>query len=276
MDIHDLLSPKTKPQEALDEFSSHGFMEPHKALDNIRLLAEGVEDQPLIGVLAVLYRACSASADPDLCLNNLERVSAAFESRGAFLGMMSSQPDAVKLLAPLFASSRFLVRHIVSEPEETLSWLLTPGRLDGPRDREAVGRELMKLVPKDTPLPDAMRVLRGYKYREFLRITVRDLLGRADVPQTTLELSNLADAALSAAVRVAAFELDKKYGQPLYEKPTGRTARSPFTVIAMGKLGGRELNFSSDIDIMYLYLADGATAGPVKVTNHQYFIKASL
>jgi glutamate-ammonia-ligase adenylyltransferase len=273
MDIRDLLNPKTKPQEALDELSGHGFMEPHKALDNLRLLAEGVEDPSLLALLTSLISACSASADPDLCLNNFEHVSAAFENRGAFLGMISSQPESVKLLAPLFASSRFLVRHIVPEPEETLSWLLAPGRLDGPRDRESVVRELMKLVPKDAPLPDAMRILRWYKYREFLRITVRDLLGRSDIPQTTLELSNLADAALSAAVRVAAFELDRKYGQPLYEKPTGRTARSPFTVIAMGKLGGRELNFSSDIDIMYLYLADGTTAGPVKVTNHQYFVK---
>lgn len=273
MDIRTLLDGQTDPREVLEELSRLGFVEPQKAVEDLRLIAEGVKDSSLIGLLPALIKACSASANPDLCMLGFERVSAAYGDRSGFLGVISSRPDAVKLLAPLFASSRFLVRHIVSDPRDALSWLLAQGRLDGPRERESVVRELLKLCPAGTPVPEAMKRLRQYKYREFLRITVRDLLGRADIAETTLELSNLADASLSAALGVAINELDKKFGPPLFERPGGQKARSPFTVIAMGKLGGRELNFSSDIDIMYLYLADGQTAGPVKVTNHQYFVR---
>ena len=274
MDIRTLLNPATSEYDAYEVLSSHGFTDAAKALANLRLLAEGVDGPALTDVLTALMGACSLSADPDACLNNFERVSAACDSRASFLGMMSLHPDGVKLLAPLFAASMFLTSYITGEPERTLGWLLAEGRLDAPKERDGMLSDCLAACPPDTPSDEAMEKLRHFKYTEFCRITVRDLLGRADLAETTREISNLADSALEAALRVAMRELDHRHGAPRLKTPGGRHTRCPFTVIALGKHGGRELNFSSDIDIMYVYLSDkGETSGPQKITNHQYFVK---
>lgn len=274
MDPLVFLDKSSDRAEPLGRLSAMGFLEPRRSLDNIELLAEGVEDPLLLSLMPALVEACAASADPDACLNNFERISSACESRESFLGIISRQPDGMKLLAPVAASSSFLVRFIIGGPEEILGWLLSAGRLEKLREREEYLRKCLAACPPDTPVEEAMARLRRFKYLEFLRITVRDLLGRADLQETTIELSNLADACLEAALRVAMRELDARHGPPLYKPPRGKARRCPFTVIAMGKLGGRDLNFSSDIDIMYAYLTDeGGTRGPQKITNHQYFVK---
>jgi len=274
MDIRKLIDPSAPRQDVLDALGGMGFSEPAKALANLKYIASGVDDPLLIGLLAPLVKASARSADPDGCLNSLERLSGASESREGFLGMLSWRPDAVKLIAPLLASSRFLTAFLTGDPEGLLGWLLAPGRLDEARAKAELVREALSLCPQGTGVADAMERLRNFKYREFLRITVRDLMGWADLAETTLEISNLADAALEAAARVAGEELEAKFGTPRYETPNGGMERCPFTVIAMGKHGGRELNFSSDIDIMYLYLTDkGETSGPRALTNHQYFVK---
>lgn len=274
MDIRKLIDPSAPRQDALDALGRLGFGEPAKALANLKYMASGVDDPLLLGLLAPLVKASARSADPDGCLNSFERISGASESRADFLGTLSWHPDAVKLMAPLLASSRFLTTFLTGDPEGLLGWLFTPGRLNEARTKAEQVREALSLCPRGTGVTDAMERLRNFKYREFLRITVRDLTGWADLAETTLELSNLADAALEAALNVASEELDSRFGMPRYETPNGGVERCPFTVIAMGKHGGRELNFSSDIDIMYLYLTDkGETSGPRVLTNHQYFVK---
>lgn len=225
MDIRTLLDPKTTAYDAYEELSNYGFLDAGKALANLKLMAEGVDTPALVEDLSGLIRACSMSADPDTCLNNFERISGASKSRAGFLEIISSHPEGIKLLAPLCAASKFLTAFLAGSPEETISWLLTPGRLDGPRERDDLIRETRALCPSDTPPDAAMSVLRRFKYMEFLRITVRDLLGRADIAETTLELSNLADAALDAALRVAMNYLDNKYGRPDYVTAGGRTVR---------------------------------------------------
>jgi len=274
MDPRRLLDPTTTPSDAQDALSELGFTDARKALTNLRLITDGVEDPLLLGLMPAVLKACSASADPDGCLNNIERVSGACEDRERFLSILSWQPDGVKLLAPVLASSRFLTTFMMGDPEGILGWLFAPGRLDGSPGRDELVREAAALCPPDSETAHAMERLRFFKYREFLRITVRDLLGRAELPETTLELSNLADAALEAAIPVALAELEERYGTPRYQTSGGSFERCPFTVIAMGKYGGRELNFSSDIDIMYLYLTDkGDTDGRQQITNHQFFVK---
>lgn len=255
-------------------FLGSGFREPGKAAANLESLCEGVDRSLAAKVVPAILNACSTSADPDVCLNNFERISGACENRTTFLEIILTNPDAARTLAPVLASSRFLTRFITGDPEGVITWLLAEGRLEHPKERDGLLRECLEYCPPATPLEEAVSRLRGFKYREFLRITARDLSGMAGLAETTLELSNLADAALETALRASVHELEKKYGHPQYAPTGGRKKRCPFTVIAMGKLGGRELNFSSDIDIMYLYLTGkGETSGPQKITNHQYFVK---
>jgi len=274
MDIRTLLGRDTTEYDAYEYLSGFGFEDVPKALANLKLLAGGVESPLLVELLSVVIRACSLSADPDLCLNNFERISSAAESRDEFLSIISWEPESIKVLAPMLSSSKFLTTVIMGDPAGTLGALLAPGALDSPKDKDEMLAGALAACPPGTPLKEAMERLRRFKYSEFLRLTARDLLGRADLAETTLELSNLADSALEAAIGVARVELERKYGGPVYETADGSKQSCPFTVIGMGKLGGQELNFSSDIDIMYLYSSDeGETTGPERITNHQYFVK---
>jgi [glutamine synthetase] adenylyltransferase / [glutamine synthetase]-adenylyl-L-tyrosine phosphorylase len=252
-----------------------GFSDPEKAVSNLRLLSERVDEGLLRKILPPLIHYCSRSANPDVCLNNFERVSGAFPGPADFFKLISGRPDALKVLAPLFASSLFLVRFILSDPLHLVNWLTEPGTLDAVPDREDITKAILEICAPEEPLIDASRLLRIFKYTEFLRITARDLLGIAGISETTAELSNLADAALEAAYRAGRHILDQKYGRPQCKDSGGKKSRCQFAVIAMGKLGGRELNFSSDIDILFLYGNDGDTSGPRKTTNHQYFVELS-
>jgi glutamate-ammonia-ligase adenylyltransferase len=112
-----------------------------------------------------------------------------------------------------------------------------------------------------------------FRRKELLRIVVRDALGLTTVPELTEELSNLADAILAGALGKVTAELIERYGSPLIEDASGAALPAAFTVLALGKLGGRELNYSSDIDLMFLYSGNGETSGPERITNKEFFKK---
>src|SRR5207245_10336997 len=116
-----------------------------------------------------------------------------------------------------------------------------------------------------------MTALRRFKYRQLLRIASRDLRGDADLTVTTEELSRLADVCLAEAWRLADATLRAQYGAPL----DGDGAETALAVVGMGKLGGDELNYSSDIDLMFVYGADGETEGGSegRLANGDYFAR---
>src|SRR2546422_8084599 len=104
-----------------------------------------------------------------------------------------------------------------------------------------------------SPNPWLSSQLARFKRRNYLRIVLKDVLGISTLGETTLELSALADVILSNALSFCDQELEKRYGQPQYRDPQGRIMRSGFSVVSLGKLGGNELNYSSDIDLLFLY-----------------------
>ena len=116
-----------------------------------------------------------------------------------------------------------------------------------------------------------------FRRRELLRIYLHDVRRAHTLVETTEELSNLADAILDYALSLARQELDNRYGAPLRDE-RGRIATAEFCVIALGKLGSGELNYASDIDLVFIYSDDGTTAGSGerdKLSNREYFIKLS-
>ncbi len=127
-----------------------------------------------------------------------------------------------------------------------------------------------RAVSSILPCQETLRDLRLYKRREHLRIGVRDLLSVDHVTHILEELSRLADVVIDAALKVAERELGATYGVP--RDPEGE--RVPFAVMGLGKLGGLELNFDSDVDLIYVYGTEkGRTTGPRVVDNHQYFVR---
>jgi len=114
---------------------------------------------------------------------------------------------------------------------------------------------------------DFQRGLRLFRHRELVRIVWRDLSEGAEVTETLRDLSDLADSAITTALRFAADGLRPRYGEPRTSDggPCGPG------IIAMGKLGGHELNFSSDVDLVFVYSGSGETDGPRSVSNEEYF-----
>lgn len=115
-----------------------------------------------------------------------------------------------------------------------------------------------------------MRQLRLFRNREMLRIAWRDLAGWADLSESLRDLSGLADAAIQVTVAYLRESLQARFGLPM----NAQQQEQPLAIMAMGKLGGEELNFSSDIDLILCYPEEGMTQGGRKsLTNQEYFVR---
>jgi glutamate-ammonia-ligase adenylyltransferase len=120
-----------------------------------------------------------------------------------------------------------------------------------------------------TPDEPCLAALRCWRRAEYARLAWRDLAGWAGLDDTLGALSRAAELAVRAALGFAERALAGRYGQP--RSPRGVV--QPLVIVAMGKLGGEELNFSSDIDLVLLYPEDGATDGPESIANQEYFTR---
>ena len=172
-------------------------------------------------------------------------------------------------LGLLFACSGFLARTAIRYPHELLRQL-TEG-IDVDHDRAICDRELSERVD-DIAVDDnesLRRRLREFRSQRSMRIAVRDLTGVADIHQLMLEQSDLADSIVDVAIARAQQSVSARVGIP--RAIDGRSQR--LVVLAMGKLGGRELNFSSDIDLIFCYPEDGETDGRRSISNHEYFLR---
>lgn len=116
---------------------------------------------------------------------------------------------------------------------------------------------------------EALSALRRWRRREIVRIAWRDLAGWADLAETLSDLSAFADAAIDAAVRHARRGLVGRYGEPR----SAEGVSQPLVVLGMGKLGGAELNFSSDVDLVFLFPEHGETDGPRGIANEEFFTR---
>ncbi|OSZ71352.1 bifunctional [glutamate--ammonia ligase]-adenylyl-L-tyrosine phosphorylase/[glutamate--ammonia-ligase] adenylyltransferase [Hydrogenophaga sp. IBVHS1] len=134
---------------------------------------------------------------------------------------------------------------------------------------------LTTLLARGLPMPAALRVLRQLVLE---RLVVLDCEQGAPLEGVTRAVTELAELALDAACTLAFADLDELHGEPQTTGPDGQPRRARLWVIGMGKLGARELNVSSDIDLIYVYDQDGETAGNAqgrnRISNHEYFGKA--
>ena len=146
--------------------------------------------------------------------------------------------------------------------------LLRPGYLDAVMSADQLRARLATSLSPGVPPPVE---LARFRRRQILRIMLRDVLGLATLPEVTGELSTLADVMLDVVYERIRDDLAERYGEPLDDQ--GQPAH--FAVIALGKMGAEELNYSSDIDLMFLYSANGETGGPHRITNREFFKRAA-
>ncbi|HJQ25659.1 MAG TPA: hypothetical protein VKA60_17185 [Blastocatellia bacterium] len=180
-------------------------------------------------------------------------------------------------LLTIAAYSPFLAEDLLRHPEH-IEWLRreTESGFDRVKTREQLSDELARFLMR-TLDTDGRGMLARFKRRELLRIYLRDCLKVATLAEVTEELSHLADVILGHALAVAHQELANRHGAPLARDERGRIQAAEFAVVALGKLGCRELNYASDVDLLFLFTGEGQTAGdgrsPESVISNKAFFK---
>ncbi|HYM10670.1 MAG TPA: glutamine-synthetase adenylyltransferase [Bryobacterales bacterium] len=212
----------------------------------------------------ILQPLLAQSPDPDAALHSLERYFATAGPPPESLARAS----CLNALVAVFAHSHFLSETLFQHTD-LLGWTLERGELHRVLSADELRAQLGRLPIGKMDRPAVALALARFKRRNLLRIMLRDVLGRATLAEVTLELSNLADTLLEAALERVRAELAGLHGRPLLA--SGEPCE--FTVLALGKLGGQELNYSSDIDLLYLFSGAGETDGPQKITNKEFSIK---
>lgn len=229
-----------------------GFTDVKRASRNILSLAGKEYTRDLFSRLAVL--ACdilTKSPDPDLALNNWERLIHVLPSPAFHYGVLLSQPMRLDILLRLFSWSRFFADTLIRNPG-FLDWIVLPDILHHTRSRGALDAELRRTGETSGDHAQWLNDLRRLRRREILRIGARDICLGVPVETTVHELSLVADAFVAAALNQAWRRVAGDKGDIPRDGPKERLC-----IFALGKLGGEELNYSSDIDLVAVYEPGG-------------------
>lgn len=238
----------------------------HRALE--ALAGGGVPIQLLANFCSHLHEQLPTIGDPDMALANLIAFIQASRSPLSILSLVERDEDALPILLQIFSNSQHQSDILIREPESYDLLRLTDGE---PVSRRALLEELVSEADVIDDLKIILKLLHRFKQRETLRIAYGDLVRNQRVDTVTRQISHVADAILNAAVLVVDRSLSAQYGIP---RSTDRTT-SRFVVIGLAKLGGVELNYSGDINLMFLYESDGHTDGPKTIANKDYFEQLS-
>lgn len=177
---------------------------------------------------------------------------------------------AIAAWSPLLATT-------LEQNTEYLQWLSRERGDARVRTCDELKESLARFALTNSTL-NPQNLLARFRRRELLRTYLHDIRRSHTLVETTEELSNLADAILDYALSLARRDLDNRYGLPRKTDERGRSANADFCVLALGKLGSLELNYASDIDLVFLYSDEGSTSGTGErgaVTNREYFVKLS-
>jgi glutamate-ammonia-ligase adenylyltransferase len=209
----------------------------------------------------------AAVPEPKIAAFRLERLR---EESPAVFNRVVGSPAALRCATALFSYSQFLSEAVLRNPERVLQVAIS-GSFYRVLTAEEYAERLFEFLGKNhSGVPEALDLAR-FRRRQLLRIVLRDVLGVAALAETTEEISNLADAILDVAYRRIRAALAARHGEP--RLADGGVCG--FSVIALGKLGGGELNYSSDIDLMFVYGGSGETGGPLPVSNKEFYKKVA-
>src|SRR5713101_1000470 len=243
---------------------SIAFRQPRRAQVEVSAVTAGLpaEVQRQVEVLLV------SSADPDGAVHYLASLKQKKPDDFQRLVRLSS---GLQNLITGFSNSHFLSDEILQNPQ----WLEQLGDLSRALPEEEYEKRLEEFLaaqPTGTPVALSLALFRR---QQVLRILIRDVQGFCGLSETTEELSNLAGAILDVSYAQIRAELVARHGVPRFVDQNGQSRECGMSVIALGKLGGRELNYSSDIDLMFVYTANGDTDGPDQISNKEFYKKVA-
>ncbi|MEA2632618.1 MAG: [glutamine synthetase] adenylyltransferase / [glutamine synthetase]-adenylyl-L-tyrosine, partial [Chloroflexota bacterium] len=266
MTAHGFLILLDDPEEARRWLTGLGVRDGERGVRDLRDLARRAGGPgPLARIAGQLHVLLPRCPDPGMALTNVERFVAANDRPESVLRILAEHPRTTEVLVQLFSTSQHFSELMIRDPA-LLDWLQ---KWAVRRDREALIDGLWDELAGAGDEEAERLSIRRFRQREMLRIGHDDIVRDVPLEVTVLDLSYLADACVEAACRLARRHAEARHGVP--QGRDGSPAR--FVVLALGKLGGAELNYSSDIDLIFLYDVEGQTGGPKRVSNAEFFAR---
>jgi len=266
-----VLDPHPGPEQVDAALGRYPFRDRRTAYDNLLALAR--EDTPflseprcrhfLAAIAPRLLQAVGRAPDPDMALTNLEKVSASLGAKAILWELFNDNPPTLKLYVDLCANSQFLTEILIGNPG-MIDDLMDSLIVDRPQSAKVIRAELAELCKgAEDPAP----ILLSFRNSQFVRIGTRDILGREPLRDVTRELADVAEAIVAQVARDQWDRRAARFGTP--RRPDGKPSR--WAIAALGKFGGRELNYHSDLDLVIFFESEGRTeGGPESVSNGEF------
>ena len=262
--IPDIRQSIASPETIRRWLQGCGIRNLDRGVANISAIAQ-IEwsDEEIDRFAATVAKTLPSLADPDQALNNLDRLVLTSPSLAQKVRKLSALSTPFNGLMTLLSDSQYLADLL---REESHYDIVAAGKFQ-PVARRLLVCDASESVADAKDFSEAMRRLRTFKQRETLRIGWSDLVLEHRIEQITEQISSLAAAICEAALFWCRRRLAEKFGQPFV--PTGKDCR--FVILGLGKLGGNELNYSSDIDLIAIYEFDGKLRDRAVSSNLEYF-----
>lgn len=271
-------------ETALHMLARHGFDDPPLAWSRLQALKNGFSyramsprgRERLDQLVPRVLEAVVATPQPAVTLERVLRLLEAVARRSVYLALLADHPQVLAQLLKLFAASGWISQHLVRYPL-LLDDLLNPGALYAPLDRERLALELdrhLEKVPAGDP-EELLNALRYFKQTNVLRVAAADVSGAMPLMIVSDYLTEIAEVLLRKVLDLAWADLLPKFGQPRCVVD-GEERDAGFAIVAYGKLGGIELNYGSDLDLVFLHDSAGerqVTDGPRQIDNPSFFAK---
>ncbi|HET7687229.1 MAG TPA: bifunctional [glutamate--ammonia ligase]-adenylyl-L-tyrosine phosphorylase/[glutamate--ammonia-ligase] adenylyltransferase [Candidatus Macondimonas sp.] len=269
---------KLTDAEANSLLSQTGFAQPVGLAERLRILRDGAAVRALSEVgrsrldrlMPLLIGAVGQGPQSEISLPRVLRLVEVIAQRSTYLALLGDNPTALSQLVRLCAASPWLAEYLTRHPM-LLDELLDARSLYAPPDALGVARELVRRVAEAEDLERRMDALRHVQQINLLRIAAADLAGHLPLMRVSDKLTELAEVILRQVLMLAWDEMVARHGRPREE---GRLAQ--FAVVAYGKLGGIELGYGSDLDLVFLHDGSpsaGQTDGPRVLDNATFFAR---
>ncbi|MDQ2959060.1 MAG: bifunctional [glutamine synthetase] adenylyltransferase/[glutamine synthetase]-adenylyl-L-tyrosine phosphorylase, partial [Actinomycetota bacterium] len=251
--------------EARRRLEALGYTDPNGALRHIETLTAGLSRRAALqrALLPVILSELADAPDPDAGLLAYRQVSEALGTSPWFLRLLRDEGAVASRLASLLGTSRYVANLLVRAPEALQ--LLADDEQLRPRRRPELEVLMATAARRQDELAQTAHAIRALRRVELLRIAFADLLGLVEESEVRTGLSELADATLSAALSAARRLLVAEMGPA--------AAELSFAVIAMGRLGGQEIGYGSDADVLFVF---DAASGATEAAKHAHLIAERL
>lgn len=235
---------RLSPEAALARLRALGYADPAGALRHLEALTTGVSRRAAIQrtLLPVLLGWFADAPEPDTGLAGFRKVSEALGTTPWYLRLLRDDGAAAERMARVLASGRYATELLLRAPESVA--MLGDDDALRLRERGPLEKEVLAGVQRHDDAVAAIGVVRAMRRRELFRVTVADLAAAAPVEAVGEALTAIAEATLSGALAAATRAVEASRGGPL---PTR------LAVVAMGRLGGREMGYASDADVLFVH-----------------------